>query len=305
MQPENQPVQNDPAQDQLNSPTNNPIQNEASYEPVQASNITSDTTADSTPAAGTASTTDFTSSRSKKLKRFFLQTLLGSLIGAAVIAVIAVLVGSFNSTFARALGTIAMVALHALLSFGYISESDKRDKEGSQTSEIFGNSVFAIIVLSFITSVFAIWQIISGDLALQLYLFYGVVLFAILHGEVLYRLRGYENRIDTTVYANYVLMTLVVIMLTFLIFYPERSDLNPFFYRLLAALGIIDATATITAIIMHKMFLQKHPELAAKAAEDERSKSKNFWKNPLVVLLLIFLAFQFIGGILGLILGGL
>lgn len=251
-----------------------------------------------------ASVQPIENTRSKQLKRFFLQLLLGSLICAAVVAVVAVLAGSFNSTFARALGTIAMVALHALLSFGYISENDKRDKASQQTNELFSNTVFAIIVISFFTSIFAIWQVISLDLTLKLYLFYGVILFATLHGEVLYRLRGFEKRIDSAVIANYVLMSVVIVMLTIVIFYPERSDLGSFYYRLLAAVGIVDATATITAIIMHKMYMQKHPELAKEVDANEKAKSKNFWKNPFVVILIIFLAFQFIGGIIGLIVGG-
>jgi hypothetical protein len=42
---------------------------------------------------------------------------------------------------------------------------------------------------------------------------------------------------------------------------------------LLAALGIIDATMTITAIIMHKMYLQKHPAVAAAEAKPLEANS--------------------------------
>lgn len=242
--------------------------------------------------------------KTEKLKRTFLQILLGCLLAAAAVAVITVLIGSFNDTLGKALGTIGMVALHALLSFGYLAGAAKRDKKGGgRSTELFSNAVFALIAISFITSIFAIWQLLSGDLTLKLYLFYGVILFATLHADVLYRIRGFEKRIDTTVTANYVFMATVVTMLTIVIFAPSASDLGEFFYRLLAAIGIIDATMTITAIIMHKMYLQKHPELAAQAAKATKASS-NFWRNPLVVLLLLFLAFQIIGSMIAFFLRG-
>jgi fucose 4-O-acetylase-like acetyltransferase len=135
-------------------------------------------------------------------------------------------------------------------------------------------------------------------------MFYGVILFATLHADVLYRIRGFERKIDTTVAANYIFMTTVVIMLSLVIFSSSQSDLGEFFYRLLAAVGIVDATMTMTAIIMHKMYLQKHPTLVAQAGQATTAQSKNLLHNPLVVLLIIFLAFQVIGSIFALILRG-
>lgn len=242
-------------------------------------------------------------SKSEKLKRSFFQVLIGCLLGAAAIAVIAVLIGSFSDILGRALGTIAVVALHALLAFGYINETEKHDKkDGGRSIELFSNTVFALITISFITSVFAIWELLGGEIAFKLYLFYAVVLFATLHADVLYRIRGFEKRIDTIVAANYIFMAVVAAMLSVIIFSSSPSDLGEFFYRLLAASGIVDATITITAVIMHKMYLQKHPELAARGAQSDAARSKNFWKNPLVVLLLIFLAFQVMGSLIGLVL---
>ena len=237
--------------------------------------------------------------KTDKIKRTFFQVLIGCLTAAAGIAVIAVLVGSFNETLGRALGTITMVAIHALLSFSYISETEKKDKkDGGRSIELFSNTVFTLIVISFITSVFAIWQLLGGELTAKLYLFYGVILFATLHADVLYRIRGFEKKIDNVVVANYMFMSVVVLMLTIVIFSPDTAALGEFFYRLMAAVGIVDATCTITAIIMHKMYLQKHPELAVEADENTTLKSKNFWKNPLVAILLFFLVLQIVGSLI-------
>jgi hypothetical protein len=243
--------------------------------------------------------------KTDRLKRSFFQVLIGCLLGAASIAVIAVLVGKFNDVLGRSLGTIAMVALHATLSFSYIAETGKRDKkDGGRSIELFGNTVFVLIALSFITSIFAIWQLLDGSLTLKLYLSYGVLLFATLHADILFRIRRFERQIDNVVTANYFLMATVVTMLFIVIFSGQPSDLGEFFYRLLAAAGIIDATMTITAVILHKLYLQKHPELAASAELTPSARSKNFWKNPLVILLLIFLTFQVIGSLVALLLHG-
>lgn len=142
--------------------------------------------------------------KASKLKRIFFQVLIGCLVASASIAVIAVLLGSFNDTLRRALATIAMVAIHAILSFSYISSSEQKDeKDGGRSIELFSNTVFVLIVLSFITSVFAIWELLTGKFTTQLYLGYGVLLFATLHADVLYRIRGFEKKIDTVITANY------------------------------------------------------------------------------------------------------
>lgn len=274
---------------------------------MDGQNQTGQATPQSMPQPAPAPTADEAKplSRADRLKRSFLQVLIGCLIGAAAIAVVAVLMGSFNDTLVRALGTIGVVALHALLSFSYISESEKRDKkDGGRSIELFSNTVFCLIAISFITSVFAIWQLLGGEITLKLYMFYVVVLFATLHADVLYRIRGFEKRIDNSVTANYLFMSAVVLMLTVVIFSASPSGLGHFFYRLLAAIAIVDATMTITAIIMHKLYLQKHPELAASTGAAPSGQSKNFWKNPLVILLFIFLAVQVVGTVVALIMHG-
>ena len=244
--------------------------------------------------------------KTDKLKRSFFEILIGCLVGAAGIAVVAVLVGSFNDTLGRALGTIAMVALHAVFGFGYLTETEKRNtKDHTQGSELLSNTVFTLIAVSFITSVFAIWQLVTGDITLKLYLSYGVLLFAALHADALYRIRGFDKKIDTTVAVNYVFMSIVVIMLLVLIFSSDAELLGEFFYRILAASGIVDATLSITAIIMHKMYVQKHPPAVAESEKAAPAKQpKSALHNPLVVIVLIFLAFQLVGSFIALLFRG-
>lgn len=240
-------------------------------------------------------------SRSERIKRSYFQILIGCLLGAAGIAVFAVLAGSFNDTFARALGTIGAVAVHAVLSFSYITETEKRGKKnGGKGTELFSNVIFTLIAVSFITSVFAIWQLIEADFTFKLYLAYGVLAFATLHADVLYRIRGFGKSIDNLVTANYAFIAIVATMLFIVIFAESTSDLGEFYYRLLAAFGIIDASMTISAAIMHKLYLQKHPELNVSSARSFSDKPRNFWKHPLVIIVLIFLALQVVGSLVAL-----
>ena len=237
--------------------------------------------------------------KQSKFKKIFFQVLIVCLISAATIAVIAVLTGGFNDILGKSLATILLVALHASFSFSYISEVERQDlKDGGRSHELFSNTVFVLIVASFITSIFATWGLLSGNLTLRLYMSYVVLLFATLHADVLFRIRNFENKINTIVTANYIIMSFVVIMMFIFIFTNNSATLGDMYYRILAAFGIIDATLTLIAIIMHRLFLQKHPSSVPQSSTNKAAQSQHFWKNPLVIILFIFLAFQLLGGIM-------
>ena len=193
-----------------------------------------------------------------KVKSLFLKSLIACLVAAAGLAVVSVLIGSFNDVCIKALATIALVAAHCLLSFGFIVNNEKQETFDSLT--FFSNATFTIIVLSFITSVFGVWGILSGDLVGRLYAVYVILLFAVLHGEILAKSLGKQSSIDTIVRFNYVFMAIVVVMLMPVVFLPTGESLGDIYYRFLAAAGIIDATLTLVAIILHKLYLHKHPQ---------------------------------------------
>jgi hypothetical protein len=193
---------------------------------------------------------------SPQLKKLSIQVMIGSLIAAATLAVVAVLVGSFNEIFMRSLFTLGLVAFHALASLAFVDQAAKAS--GSKLA-VFNNTVFALIVLSFFTSVFGVWQILPGEFVGKLYATYGVLLFASLHGDMLAQTLGKQTLIDRIVYANFVFMGIVILLILPLI-WTNEADFGGFYYRLLAACGIVDATLTLLAIILHRLYLQKHPE---------------------------------------------
>jgi len=234
-------------------------------------------------------------------KKYFMRVVIASLIGAASIAVIAVLVGEFNDTLAKALFTLGLVAIHALASLTYL---DSREKSHvSEELAVFSNFMFGMIVLSFLTSIFGVWELFDGEVVGKLYLTYFIFVFASLHAEMLVKTMHKEKRIDNIVLANFMFMAVVVLMLMPVVWAPD-TQLADVYYRILAAAGIVDATLTILAVILHKMYLQKHPEEKSMLFEVQTVYDKNGnpiklapkkqsrKMHPLLALLLIYLVLQ-------------
>jgi phosphatidylserine synthase len=255
----------------------------------------------------------------EKTKSLFLKSMIGCLVAAAVLAVATILAGQFNDVSARALFTIVLVAIHCLVSFGFILNNEKQ--ETFESLSIFANATFILIILSFMTSVLGVWGIVPGWLVAKLYAVYFVLLFAILHGETLAKTLGKQHNIDLIVHWNYVFMAVVVILIMPVIFMADQDLLTPFYYRFLAACGIIDATLTLVAVILHKLYLQKHPKLVdnifsiqpvpGQPGSTQYVQVQNAPGQPkrgtniFVFILIAYLAVQFAAGIILGILGTL
>jgi len=193
---------------------------------------------------------------SEKLKKLSIQIMIGGLLGAAAIAVIAVLAGSFNQTFMRAIFTLLFVMFHALASLSFIDRTAKK----SNNFRFFENSVFFLIILSFFTSILGVWGMLPGEIIGRLYGTYGILLFACLHRQMLSETKYKQASIDNVVHANYGFM-LIVILLILPVLWLDSGSFPGYYFRILAACGIIDATLTILAVILHRMYIQKHPEV--------------------------------------------
>jgi len=246
-----------------------------------------------------------------QIKSVFFKVLIGCLVAAGALAVITVLIGSFNDVCQRALVTIVMVALHALFAISFIYTHEKQDT--SEDLMFFTNATFCIIVISFITSILATWSILPGAFVARLYALYFVLLFAVLHGEVLAKTRGEQPSIDAVTAVNFFFMIAVVLLLLPVIF-VTGVGLGDFYYRLLAACGIVDATLTLIAVLMHHLYIQKHPKVkdqlftlqqlptvpgqppqAVQVAVPEAPKRR---MNIVVLILLVYAGLQIGGSIL-------
>jgi len=242
------------------------------------------------------------------IKSVFFKVLIGCLIAAAGLAVVTVLIGQFNDLTVKALFTILLVALHSLVSISFITNNEKQDTFDSLA--FFTNVTFGIIILSFMTSITGVWGLLTGSMVWKLYMLYFVLLFATLHGEVLAKTLGKQENIDKIVKTNFVFMTFVVVMLLPVIFANDSSLLTAFYYRLLAAFGIIDATLTLIAVILHNLYVQKHPKVVDPVFNIQQLpgqpgqnvqvtvKQPRRGMNVFVVILLGLVAVQVIGGII-------
>jgi len=230
----------------------------------------------------------------QEVKRFCTFNFIGSLVLAALVAVIAVLVGSFTESLWRAIFTLLMVVTHSVLALGFAWNTERQDT--LERFSFFGNTLFFLIIASFFLSIFGIWEVVTGEHVWNTYQLIFVLAFAALHGDILAKTLGNEKHTDIIVYVNYAFMGLVVVMLIPVIYMSDAfRALGEFYFRALAAAGIVDGTLTILALIFHRLYLHKNPRVESALENDKRPgtpKSERGDMSGWVWLLIIFLIFQ-------------
>ena len=219
-----------------------------------------------------------------EIKKFLIFDLIGCLIVAALVAVATVLFGKFDEVTTRVFFTLFMAITHSLISLAFVW--DDSGKNGLDSLKFFVNTIFIIIVLSFVTSIFGIWKIVSAENIWRIYETYFYVGFASLHANILFKAMGKEKYMDNVIYANYAFIAGVVLLLQPIIYTTNAIRVLPeMYFRWLGAIAIIDATLSILTIIFYKLYINKHPE-ARVPAVSRRGFSIWLW------LLIIFLIYQ-------------
>jgi hypothetical protein len=223
-----------------------------------------------------------------ELKKFFIFSFIGSLVIAALVAVVTVLIGHFNEITGRVFMTLFMVVIHSLVSLAFIWDDSRRNTFDKLA--FFINTVFLIIVFSFITSLFGVWKIVSGETIGHLYQTYFLLAFAALHADILSKAFNKEKYMDAIIYANYIFISIVFLMLQAIVYiHNPMAVLGEMYFRFLAAASIVDGTLSILTIIFYKLYMHKHPEIKMETTK----KGLSIW----VWLLIVFLFFQVIGPI--------
>lgn len=223
-------------------------------------------------------------------KKVFLFNLIGALIISAIVAVITVLVGEFNSTSIKVFLTLLMVATHSLFSLVFIWDDSRQNT--FERLGFFTNVLFFIVVVSFITSILGIWDIIPGETVWNLYQTYFIVGFASLHLDILSKALHKENYLDKVIYLNYVFIAIVVLMLLPIIYISNANLIGEIYYRLLGAAGIIDGTLSLLVIIFYKVYMHKHPRVqnvlaAGMQTGQKQKKGLSIWVWILIIYLVI------------------
>jgi len=190
-----------------------------------------------------------------KFKKYYLYCLIGSLISAALVAIASILIGSFTDTTGRVLGTLALVVVHSLVSLTIVKDENNKINKLAY----FSDTLFVLLVASLITSLFAVWQLISESLTGQLYALFFIVGFSVLHGNSLYLIMGKNKMLTRVLSANLFAITAVAIMFVPVILTSGGDGLDDFYYRLLGSVGVVDVTLTVIAVILYKLHLQRNP----------------------------------------------
>jgi hypothetical protein len=224
----------------------------------------------------------------EEAKKFFIFNLIGSLIVAALVAVATVLLGSFGEISARVMFTLLSVTFHSLVSLAFLWNDEKQNT--FENLSFFTNTLFIVIVISFLTSIFGIWGILDTEVW-DIYQTCGVLLFAALHSNILSKALDKEKYLNIIIYLNYIFIAIVVLMLIPVIFIRTAiNTLGEIFFRFLAAAAIIDGTLSILTIIFYKMYIHKNPKVEdqLQPQQDKRRGGLSVW----VWIVIIYLLFQ-------------
>ena len=276
---------------------NNTTEDNAQTDTGESEDTTSESTVDDTQAIKDAIAKDVAAtaptSRAANLNKYFLYTLVAGLIISALISIVAVLVGEFNSTMARALGTTVSMVGHTLVALLIVSVGSRHKKGGS----LILSALLTITIASFITSILAIWQIIKGGIIGDLYGVYFYTFCAVLWIQLLLKIG--KNALDKATHATslvgvgFTALFYALLVPTVFIHYPNRAA--EFHLRALAAAAIALATVSVLAIVFHRIHLFKHPE------DKEEPSNKSHWTTVIIILVVFFLgipaAFGFISSL--------
>jgi hypothetical protein len=226
---------------------------------------------------------------SEKLKKFFMWNFIASLVIAALVAVVMVLIGHYTEIMGRVFMTLFLGVLHSLIGLMFVWDDSKNGT--FNRFPFFMNTIFSLIMASFIASLFGIWKVVGGDTVVHFYLTFFLIACASLHVNVLAKASGKEKLLDTIIESNYAFIGLVLLMLQPIIYlHSPMMALGEFYYRCLAAVAIIDGTLTILAVIFYKLHVRKHPELYAV---QEGQPSKRVQIGVVGWLLIIFFGVPF------------
>ena len=200
-----------------------------------------------------------------EMRGLLLKGVLGCLIAAASVAVIAILAGGMEDIAWRAIGTIFIAVVHIFLLF-LVLPANRPGVSPSRSVNMVINALTVIVVASFFVSVANTWGMIDYSLAGKLYGTFIVSFFSLLHAKGLMDIEDINPSVRSVVKANYAFVTLVAALIIGLIYKEDNSLLSGFYGRRIAASLVVDVTLSIIVTVMHRLYLQKHPEFIVKKA---------------------------------------
>ncbi len=223
-----------------------------------------------------------------RYKKYIINTLIASLIAAALVAVVSVIIGSFNNTTEKIIWILVSVVGHALLNIALIERAENSEGRFS----FFKNVLYGLIPVSLVTSILGISTAITSGLTGSLYNLYIVIILASLHSNALYLFKGATRLINNLVRSNITATCLTgLLMLPHIFMEDPKQDLSDYYYRILAAVAIIDSTLTVLILIFYKLYAQHN----SKAKDILQLFTKREGKTKVWVwVIIVLLALQFL-----------
>lgn len=232
-----------------------------------------------------------------ELRSLLVKGMLGCLVAGAVVAVVAILAGSMGDIAWRAVGTIVAALIHLIILFGILSIVSSSDDRFRWSNNMVVNTGLVVSALSLFTSIFAIWDLIGGSLVTKLYATYVVVMIAVIHAKALMDINVMYEKVRYFVYANYFFILVVAIMMLFVVYVEMyRELLGGFYGRLLSASAVINVTLGAISVVMYRLHMQKHPEVAKEFKKV--SGSSSVARLILILLLALFVGWPVLSALM-------
>jgi hypothetical protein len=206
---------------------------------------------------------DAQKSKFNKLKLAFLYVLIGGLVISALISVSAILIGEFNSVIQKALLTTLVLVTHSLLALAIVS-ADSRNMLGKS---IIATTILVSVLANMFTTTFGIWQIWGEGASLNAFHLYMLAIGTafVIAGVFKLRLAHQATRILT--YVSVGLIGLFSLLVVPWIVVDNSSLLDAFYFRAIAAAGILAATSLVITAIVNRIALGQHQALRHKKSD--------------------------------------
>lgn len=203
-------------------------------------------------------------SKYTKLKLAFLYVLIGGLVISALISVSAILIGEFNAVIQKALLTTFVLVTHSLLALAIVS-ADSRNILGKS---IIATTIMAAVIANMFTTTFGIWQIWGDGASVNAFHLYMLAIGTafVVAGVLKLHLAHQVTRILTNVSAGLVGFFSLLVVPWIVI--DDTAALDAFYFRAIAAAGILTATALVVTAIVNRIAAGQHASLRhAKPSE--------------------------------------
>lgn len=236
-----------------------------------------------------------------QLRKYFVYVLVGGLIISALIAVIAVLVGNMTDLISKSISTVAIIIIHSLVALAFVSTTTAN--RPSKSSAVVVNTLFAITVLSLITAMLGVWEIISdGEIIGRQYrVYFTAFIISLIIGGLL---QSTEKDKPTVIARNTAIGSSLVLFVMMLPRLYDVSNLADFYYRLLVATGIVMGVSIVITIIFHWYYMSRNPVVREETEPVEATRSGFMPDRPVLrVFVILFGIFFGLPVLMGIIIG--